>query len=488
MAVLNKAQLITYADSLGGALTDLDEVLRTRFSGLFPAGVHILPPFPSSADRGFAPKTYFEIEPALGSWTEMKSIGSQVPVVVDVMVNHISRQSEYFQDFVAHGRQSKWADLFIPVDKVWPNGVVPEEDRRKIYLRKPEHPFSDIVITDTGKMERVWTTFGTKDWSEQVDLDVNSDLTRKFLKEIFRHLSQNGIQIVRLDAVGYVTKKAGTPCFFNEPEIWDFMAWIKNLADGYGIELLPEVHSHVSYQNKLVEKGYWVYDFVLPGLVLHTLTSGQTEELANYMKSCPRRQFTTLDCHDGIPVLPDLEGVLDVPSCRSMVKVCELRGANVSRVISEHKAEGGFDAHQINITYYEALGCNDNAYIAARAIQMFTPGVPQVYYVGLLAGKNDPQARDRAKDGRAINRHDYTMAEIDEARGRPVVQRLEALLRFRNTCSAFDGTLTVLPSAKGTLALSWTGGEETAVLKVDAQTYQTEIRWDHAGTSETWRP
>src|SRR6478735_2923526 len=100
MAVENKVQLITYPDSLGGNLKTLYQVLLKYFSDVFKGGVHILPPFPSSGDRGFAPLTYLEIEPSFGTWDDIRAIGERFDILVDVMVNHISSQSEYFRDFL----------------------------------------------------------------------------------------------------------------------------------------------------------------------------------------------------------------------------------------------------------------------------------------------------------------------------------------------------------------------------------------------------
>jgi sucrose phosphorylase len=469
MPVINKTQLISYADSLGEGLHGLGELLGGELAGLFPGGVHILPPFPSSADRGFAPTTYFEIEPRFGTWEDMRSIARRCPVIVDLMVNHISRQSEYFKDFARHGRASKHADLFITTDKIWPSGIVPPGDVAKIFLRKPDNPFSDIRIEASGLLERVWTSFGTKDWSEQIDLDTRSSATRRLMAEILGFFSRNGVSIVRLDAVGYVTKKAGTSCFFVEPDIYEFMDWIKAEADGFGIELLPEVHAHFSYQRKLSAKGYWVYDFILPGLVLHSLISGSCAELAAHIATSPRRQFTILDCHDGIPVQPDLDDVLDLRESRAMVDACVARGANVNRILSEQGKAGDFDAHQINITYYEALGRDDDAYIAARAIQLFAPGVPQVYYVGLLAGLNDLEGVAATGEGRQINRRNYRAEEVVRELERPVVRRFTELIRLRNGHPAFDGELAVSTGpGDRKLELSWKGpGGSFCELHVD---------------------
>ena len=117
-----KPQLISYADSLGGDLASLHELLTTDLAGVFTGGLHLLPPFPSSGDRGFAPLGYDQIEPTFGDWDDIARLSESGPLVLDVMVNHISRQSEAFVDFEQKGRASKWADLFITLDKLWPDG------------------------------------------------------------------------------------------------------------------------------------------------------------------------------------------------------------------------------------------------------------------------------------------------------------------------------------------------------------------------------
>ena len=83
MPVKNQVQLITYPDSLGGNLQQLHHLMNNQFNSLFRGGVHILPPFPSSGDRGFAPLTYMEIEPRFGTWEDMKNIGKEFDVLVD---------------------------------------------------------------------------------------------------------------------------------------------------------------------------------------------------------------------------------------------------------------------------------------------------------------------------------------------------------------------------------------------------------------------
>lgn len=477
MAVKNQVQLITYPNSLGGDLKTLDKVMKKYFLDIFPGGVHILPPFPSSGDRGFAPLTYFEIEEEFGSWDDIKSIGENFDVLLDLMVNHISKQSPYFQDFLKKGRESKYADYFITLDKIWEDGKPVQEDIDKMFLRR-EVPYSTFTIEETGEVEKVWTTFGKTDPSEQIDLDVHSEKVKQLFKDILINFKENNVKIVRLDAVGYIIKKLGTSCFFVEPDIYKFLDWIMDVADSLNIELLPEVHAHYTTQFKLADYGSWIYDFILPYRVLETLINKSSTHLLDYLKNRPHKQFTMLDCHDGVPVKPDLDDLIDSNEARKLVDVCLERGANLSRVLSdEHKAPDGFDVHQIRGTYYSLLNCDNDAYIASRAIQFFTPGIPQVYYVGLLAGENDEQLFKETGEGRDINRHNYSLEEIEESLNKDVVQRLLKLIRFRNKYEAFQGEFSVLESKEDEVKLKWKKGNKYCQLFIDLNTNKTVIEY-----------
>jgi sucrose phosphorylase len=467
-------QLMTYPDSLGGNLAALDSLLAGPLDGLF-GGIHILPPFPSSGDRGFAPLTYAEIDPRFGSWADIDRLAKRHDVLLDLMINHLSRQSAEFEDFLQNGRRSPYADLFITLDKVWSSGNPPAEDVARIFLRKPESPFSTVTIAATGEQERVWTSFGTKDWSEQIDLDVTSAKTRALITDWLRSFAARGVRIVRLDAVGYVIKRAGTSCFMVEPEIYDFLDWIIGVAESLDLVVLPEVHDRYSTHEALAAHGYWTYDFVLPGLLLHAFETGSATRLCDHLARSPERQFTMLDCHDGIPVRPDLDGILEPDEMLQLTDLVHRQGGNVNRILSEAHAAGDVDVHQLNCTYYSALDCNDDRYVAARAIQLFARGVPQIYYVGLLAGENDHRAVAASGEGRSINRYDYTISEVEAAVRRPVVQRVLDLVRLRNRERAFSGRLDVTSEDPGTLRLTWRLGEDACELEVDLRSGQASI-------------
>jgi len=243
------------------------------------------------------------------------------------------------------------------------------------------------------------------------------------------------------------------------------------VADSFGLAILPEVHDTYATHERLSSRGFWTYDFVLPGLLLHAFDTGETERLADHLAKSPARQFTNLDCHDGIPVRPDLDGILTPPEMAHLAEQVRQRGGNVNHILSETHAEDG-DVHQLNCTYYSALDDDDERYVAARAIQLFARGVPQIYYVGLLAGMNDRDAFERTGEGRAVNRHDYTSGEIQEALGRSVVGRVIDLVRLRNRHPAFDGELIVENDDGATIRLEWRHGGEVIALIVDlAQGY-----------------
>lgn len=477
MSVKNQVQLITYPDSMGGNLKILHEVLLKYFADIFKGGVHILPPFPSSGDRGFSPLTYFEIAPEFGTWDDIKAISLRFDVMLDMMVNHISRKSEWFQDFLQKGTGSEYADLFITLDKIWPNGEPVAEDIAKMFLRRPL-PYSAFTIKDTGKTEKVWTTFGKQDPSEQIDLDINSEVAKKLLTDFLVNFSKQNVKLVRLDAVGYIIKKTGTSCFFVEPEIYHFLEWVSELARSLGIELLPEVHSHYSIQYKLAGKGYWIYDFILPYTILDAFVNKSGSNLCNYIRTRPHRQFTMLDCHDGVPVKPDLDELISTTDARNLVDKCLERGANLSLIFSDqHKDKDGFDVHQIRGSYYSLLNCDDDAYIAARAIQFFVPGIPQVYYVGLLAGKNDVENVALTGEGREINRHNFSLDEIDSAVKKPVVQRLLSLIRFRNESDAFNGVFSLMDTSDTEIKLGWKKDKINCMLHVDLKSYKATIQY-----------
>ncbi len=481
MALQNKVQLVTYPDSLGVNLPELHYVLR-KYLRAAVGGVHILPFYPSSADRGFAPLTYDAVDPAFGSWEDVEKIARDFDLIVDFMVNHISRQSMFFQDFIEKGTDSEFADMFLSFRKLSPDGEISETDLAKVYTRKPRPPYTVLHRSD-GTHEKIWCTFDF----EQIDLDYRSRKTRDEMRRFLLRLARSGAKMIRLDAVGYTTVKIGTNCFFLEPEIWELLGWLKDLTQAFDVDVLPEVHEHYSYQLKIAEKGYWTYDFALPMLVLDALYHHRSESLLNWFRICPRRQMTTLDTHDGIGVV-DVAGLLSQEDIDRTVEGLYAKGSNVKRIYSGNEYQN-LDIYQINCTYYSALECNDDSYLTARTIQFFTPGIPQVYYVGLLAGENDIELVEKTKLGRNINRHNYALDEIDSAIQKQPVRRMLRLMEFRNRYPAFNGDFEIGDSAAGKMTLSWTLANLKATAHIDLVDYQTRIEYvdPESGRVQTFR-
>jgi sucrose phosphorylase len=347
------------------------------------------------------------------------------------MINHISRESKFFQDFKKNHENSPYKDMFIRVHEFFPPGRPTQEDIDLIYKRKDKAPFQTVHFED-GTTEEVWNTFG----EEQIDLDVKKEIVKEFIRETIKDMASHGCSLIRLDAFAYAVKKLDTNDFFVEPEIWDLLDEVRAEAAKYQVELLPEIHEHYSIQMKIADHDYFVYDFALPMVVLYSLYSGKSNRLANWLKMSPMKQFTTLDTHDGIGVVDARDLLTDEELDYTSEQLYKV-GANVKKVYSSEKYNN-LDIYQINSTYYSALGNDDASYLLSRIVQCFAPGIPQIYYVGLLAGENDIELLEATKEGRNINRHYYTLEEIEKEVERPVVKQLLSLLRFRNTSKAFD--------------------------------------------------
>ena len=477
MQIKNEAMLITYSDSLGKNMKDLKLVLETYFKESI-GGVHLLPFFPSTGDRGFAPSDYTTVDPDLGSWEDVDALGEQYYLMFDFMINHISRESKFFQDFKKNHENSPYKDMFIRVHEFFPPGRPTQEDIDLIYKRKDKAPFQTVQFED-GLTEEVWNTFG----EEQIDLDVKKEIVKAFIRETIKDMASHGCSLIRLDAFAYAVKKLDTNDFFVEPEIWDLLNEVRAEAAKYQVELLPEIHEHYSIQMKIADHDYFVYDFALPMVVLYSLYSGKSNRLANWLKMSPMKQFTTLDTHDGIGVVDARDLLTDEELDYTSEQLYKV-GANVKRVYSSEKYNN-LDIYQINSTYYSALGNDDASYLLSRILQCFAPGIPQIYYVGLLAGENDIELLEATKEGRNINRHYYTLEEIEKEVERPVVKQLLSLLHFRNTSKAFDleGEIEILTPDESTIEIVRTSADQQTKARLIANLATKEYTIEENGVT-----
>jgi sucrose phosphorylase len=489
----NQVQLITYVDRLGGGgLKELTALLSGpdgSLAGVF-GGVHLLPFFHpiDGADAGFDPIDHTQVDPRLGDWSDIKALSENLEVMGDVIVNHMSSQSPQFLDYSQRGNASPYAGLFLTMGSVFPNGAT-EKDLLTVYRPRPGMPFTYTTLAN-GEKKFLWTTF----MPQQLDIDVAHPQGKAYLDGILTTFAANGINMIRLDAVGYAIKKPGTSCFML-PETFDFIAEFAARAKALGIEVLVEVHSYYQRQIEIAKKVDWVYDFALPPLVLHALFNKTSKPLKHWIGIRPTNALTVLDTHDGIGIIDIGADASDRAGHPGLVPPAEL-GALVETI---HANSGGqsrqatgaaasnLDLYQVNCTFYDALARDDRAYLIARAIQFFLPGVPQVYYVGLLAGENDMALLERSGVGRDINRHHYSRTEIDNALQRPVVQDLQELIRLRNAHPAFGGKFELQGSADDLLALRWYLGHAWIALTVGLAQCTLLIEGDDGSGSRRYK-
>ena len=434
-----------------------------------------------------------------------------IDLKLDFILNHASVLSPQFQDILKKGKDSPYCDFFIDWNKFWEgHGTMTEEGYiqpdaeliRDMFFRKPGLPILMVRMPD-GSDVPFWNTFyqeirypildgqdlmeiadlqygeaqtmaarineaiaqgktpkeldfvpqSIKDYMEahrkylgQMDLNVKSPLVWEHYENTLKTLSGYGAHIVRLDAFAYASKEVGAKNFFNDPGTWDLLQKVRVLADKYHVTLLPEIHA--SYGEKTHElvssKGYMVYDFFLPGLTIDALerkTGALRASWAQDMLDKNIRAVNLLGCHDGIPLL-DLKGLLTDEQIQSLIDTVVARGGYIKNLHGQKNVY-----YQVNATFYSALGADDRKMLLARALQMFMPGKPQIWYLDLFAGENDHEAVRRAGPGghKEINRTNLSNEEMEKRLSMPLVQKQIDLLKFRNGNPAFgeDSRITV---------------------------------------------
>jgi sucrose phosphorylase len=334
----------------------------------------------------------------------------------------------------------------------------------------------------------------------QMDLNARSEGVWDFYDATLKKLHDFGAKLVRLDAFAYLHKEPGQTNFFNKPETWDYLERLRQIAAKYELILLPEIHAEygTGLHEEVAGKGFPVYDFFLPGLVIDALDRGTTSALLSWTREILDRKIQTINmlgCHDGIPVL-DLKG-------KEMLGVSRpglLTDEQIDVVMENVLARGGrvknlygpdgtkISYYQVNATYFSALGESEQKLRLARAIQLFMPGIPQVWYLDLFAGTNDYEAADGggAAGHKEINRTALTTSDIEQGLARSVVQDQLALMRLRNTSSAFDGELEIGDAEEHVLHLTWRHGSCSAVLQADLRSHAfTVTDVDSAGETTT---
>ncbi|MBT8120196.1 MAG: glycosidase [Gammaproteobacteria bacterium] len=329
----------------------------------------------------------------------------------------------------------------------------------------------------------------------QMDLNAESEVVWAFYEETLKRLADFGGKLIRLDAFAYLHKKPGLANFFNTPGTWDYLDRLKSIAERHRLTLLPEIHGQ--YGKKLhsavAGAGYPIYDFFLPGLLLDALDQGRSTYLLRWIDEIQSKDIRTvnmLGCHDGIPVL-DLDGftadegyqagILEKDNIEAIIERVLERGGRVKNLFGTDGKKIAY--YQINATYFSALGEDEQKLRLARAIQLFMPGIPQVWYLDLFAGKNDYAAADSGATAghKEINRTTLTDDMVATGLQSAVVLDQLEMMRLRNTAAAFNGTLHVVDTPSNELEMTWSHEDDTITLKASLESLCFTISHSTAG-------
>jgi sucrose phosphorylase len=442
------ALLITYGNSiLDGAHKPLDllhDFLVRRMKGVVN-GVHILPFFPFTSDDGFAVSDFRAVNPQLGDWPDINRISSDFRLMSDLVLNHVSSQGTWFNSYL----QGK-----APYDKFFVEAS-PEDDLTDV-VRPRTTPLLQKVETANGP-RHVWCTFS----HDQIDLDFrNPEVLLEFLRIIRLHVD-NGVRIIRLDAVAFLWKEAGTSSI-HLPQTHAIVQLMRLLCD-YAAEtiiLLTETNvpkaENLSYFGNRNE-AHAIYNFPLPPLILHAVMSGSARYLRRWQRGMPPAQlgcaylnFTA--SHDGIGMRP-VEGILPADEQAKMIETIKDIGGLVSM---RALPDGGQAPYEINTTFYAATGQTFDGkdeyqfdrFVCSQTIVMSLEGIPAFYIHSMLATPNDLEQVTRRGMNRAINRHRWDYPTLNALLDDPasdqsrVLTALSDRMRIRAKQSAFHPNAT----------------------------------------------
>ncbi|WP_296352941.1 sucrose phosphorylase [Winogradskyella sp.] len=512
--LFNGVMLNAYPDSIGDNLGDIIKMLSLpEFKNAFSL-FYILPTcFNSDLDRGFSIIDY-NLNEDLVSESDLVALDAlNIKLKFDIVLNHLSVASPQFKDLLAKGQNSKYKDFFINWNTFWDGHgskneegiVIPKKYfLEKLFMRKAGLPILNVRFPD-GEEQPYWNTFYQEvdlekgSYLGQMDVNANSPLVWEFYEDTLSKLKSYGCKILRLDAFAYLHKEIGQSNFFNEPGTWDYLERIKAIADEKGLQLLPEIHAEYgsALHEKVADRGFKIYDFFLPGLVIHTLESKSSTALLQWAQEIiakDHKVVNMLGCHDGIPVL-DLKGknfngnynpgLLSDKEIEHVMDVVLQRGGRVKNLYGPDGKKISY--YQVNATFYSALGENDQKFLLARAIQLFMPGIPQVWYLDIFAGKNDYKAADAAgKAGhKEINRTNLSYKTVEDRLKNPVVLKQLDLIKVRNTSSAFYGNLKFNNHSESEIDMVWINGKESLQLQANLKTFGFTITHDIGGDINT---
>ncbi|UGA53509.1 alpha-amylase family glycosyl hydrolase [Vibrio sp. VB16] len=439
----NDIMLITYGDSMVKAgeapLKTLHRFLNNHAKDLL-SSVHLLPCFPYTSDDGFSVIDYWKINPDLGDWADVKALSNDYELMFDGVINHISQSSDWFQGYLKGEEQ--YREFFVEAN--------PDRDYSSV-TRPRALPLLTAFETAHGT-KHVWTTFS----EDQIDLNFRCPQVFQKIIELMLFYVEQGASFIRLDAIGFMWKELDTPCL-HQPQVHALIQAMRAILGAVAphLKLITETNvphkDNISYFGNGENEAHLVYQFPLPPLTLHTIQTGKSDQIVDWMASLEPCSDTTtffnfLASHDGIGVRP-VEGILNKEQVQELLKGVESNGGRVSY---KDNGDGTQSPYELNINYFDAVRdinaddqTNLNRFMAAQSILLSMAGVPGLYIHSLLGSQNDIGGLESLGYNRAINREkldaDTVVSELSDPQTRrhQVLKRFESLLTLRKSEPSF---------------------------------------------------
>jgi len=437
--------LITYGDTIGeqGArpLHALRDFYNQHLKGLVNS-IHILPFHPYTSDDGFSVVDYYKIDPALGEWSDIEKLGSDIRLMFDAVVNHVSKSSPWFKGFLA--ADESFANWFIEVDA--------DEDLSLVTRPRSTPVLSDFKGVD-GKIHHIWTTFS----EDQVDLNVENPNVLIALLEVLLFYVSEGAKYIRLDAIAFLWKEIGTSCV-NLPQTHDIVRVIRRAIDDVNQATLIITETNVPHKENIAylgnghDQAHMVYNFALPPLVAYSLLTGSANKLLHWAQNLKlpsdRTCFLNFTAsHDGIGIRP-VEHILNGSERDLLLDAAVEHGGFTSY---GRNSDGTRSAYELNISFLDLLSSPEDTnelrasrLLASQAITLAMPGVPAIYIHSILGSRNDLEAVERTGQKRSINRSKLDLEILtrelaDKSSLRAMVfDQMAVFLRARKNEPAFD--------------------------------------------------
>jgi len=450
---LTNALLITYADQVRRAgeppLQTLTRFCTRHLRGAF-GGIHLLPFYPSSSDDGFSVKDFFAVDPAFGSWEDIRRLAEDFDLMFDAVFNHVSAQGSWFKQFLAG--TPRYRDFFITVSG---------QPDLSCVVRPRALPLLTAFATAAGT-KRVWTTFS----ADQVDLNYrNPEVLLAALEALLFYVAR-GARYIRLDAVAFLWKEIGTSCL-HLPQTHRLIQFLRAVLDDVapGVRLITETNvphaDNVTYFGDGASEAHLVYNFALPPLVLHSFASGNAEALTRWAQSLtlPSPQvafFNFLASHDGIGLNP-VRGILTEADIDALVVRTRAHGGFIS---DKHLPDGSRVPYELNINFLDGLSDpsgSDTPDLAARrlltahAILLSLPGLPGIYFHSLVGSRGDRKGAEFSGIPRRINREKLDADRLETELTSPGSLRAQAFSGIRSLLATRGAHPALAPEAAHTV-------------------------------------